>query len=42
MRLTLNIFGSSTRGERDGLLVAVVDAGEHHVLDEDHAGACAS
>ena len=28
-------------GERERLLVAVVDAGEHHVLDEDHAAACA-
>ena len=31
----MKTFGSSSLGERDGLLVAVVDAGEHHVLDED-------
>ena len=37
IRLTLKALGSSSVGELVGLLDAVVDAVEHHVLDEDAA-----
>ena len=40
MRLTLKTSRAEQLGELERLLVAVVDAGEHHVLDE-HAAALA-
>ena len=39
IRFTLKIFGSSSRASSARLLDAVVDAGEHHVLDEHLAAA---